>query len=218
MADIARDLDHLGFEKGSIVETIVTTWNIDKTPNAAPMGVVRTGPDIIEIRPFKTSLTHRNLFKNVESCINITQDPETFFVTAFKHDLPLGFDEIEINDELQLEHSDAHIFVEVKEHKPLAERREAFDCQVKSIKITKPTPRVFSRGRAEAIEAVIHATRIEEFLKRGIHEDAERLILRVAECREIVERVSSAESKEVRVVKALIEMIENWREGASRSL
>ena len=34
------NLDDLGFLKGSIGETIVSTYDVDGQPNAAPMGVV----------------------------------------------------------------------------------------------------------------------------------------------------------------------------------
>jgi hypothetical protein len=54
-------LDELGFRTGSISEVILTTMNPDGTPNAAPMGALRTGPGALEIRPFKTSSTYRNL-------------------------------------------------------------------------------------------------------------------------------------------------------------
>ena len=76
------------------------------------------------------------------------------------------------------------------------------------------TPSSFSRGRAEAIEAIIHATRIEVFSKEGRLEDVERLIKRFAECKDVVERVSAPDSVETRVVGELEKMITVWRGNA----
>ncbi len=84
-------LDELGFVTGSINEVILTTMSPDGTPNAAPMGAQRVGPDALEIRPFKTSKTHRNLLGQGRACVNITADPGLFLVTAFKEECFEGF-------------------------------------------------------------------------------------------------------------------------------
>jgi len=82
--------------------------------------------------------------------------------------------------------------------------------------VCRLTPRAFSRGRAEAIEAVVHATRIEVFMRQGKRESVERLIKRFRASKDVVERVSAPESKEARVVKELERLISSWRDRESR--
>ena len=65
--------------------------------------------------------------------------------------------------------------------------------------------------KAEAIEAIIHATRIEVYSKEGRLDDVERLIKRFAVCKDVIERVSASEAVETRVVGELEKMITVWR-------
>ena len=153
----SQQLDGLRFDMGSICEVIVTTVNGDGTPNAAPMGVTRVGPETISLRPFKTSTTYGNLLDNSRACVNITDDPTMFLSTAFKGEVK-GSQDINIDEDLRLEASDASVFVRVVDVWDLSENRTCFTCEVSGIEIHRPTPQVFSRGRAEAIEAIVHAT------------------------------------------------------------
>lgn len=209
-------LDELGFSRGCIVETIVVTRSADGSPRAAPMGVTRTGPDLLEIKPFKSSATHRNLSGNTEASVNVTGAPELFLVTAFKHENLQGFKQPHIEEDLSLRSADASIFVEILSGRDISEIRSCFVCQAHSAEVHRPFPRVFSRGRTEAIEAVIHATRIEMYLSMGLTDEAENLIKRLNECKGVVERVSAPDSAEARVIGALETLIENWRVEASR--
>jgi hypothetical protein len=205
-------LGKMGFSKGGgTSEVILTTVNPDSSHNAAPMGICLASSGLLEIRPFKSSSTYRNLCSNPKACINVTDDPDLFFLTAFKDQTIEGFSPPSIDDEMRLTPALAHIFVEVTETQDSSEIRACFTCCV--IKIEAPTtiPRAFSRGRAEAIEAIIHVTRIEVFSREGRLDDVERLIKRFAECKVVVERVSAPESVENRVVGALDTMIAVWR-------
>lgn len=212
MNKTAELLDELGFSRGCIVETIVTTRNPDGSPRAAPMGVTRKETDLLEIKPFKTSVTYRNLLKNTYACVNLTEDPALFLVTAFKHEDLQGFEQPHIEEDLSLSQADASIFVEVLSGGDLSENRGCFVCRARSVEVRRPFPRVFSRGRAEAIEAVIHATRVEAHLHMGRREEAEKLIKRLDECKGVVERVSPPDSAEVRVIRTLETLIRGWEE------
>jgi len=55
------NLYDLGFLKDTIGETIVSTYDADGQPNAAPMGVVIESNERLLIRPYISSLTYRNL-------------------------------------------------------------------------------------------------------------------------------------------------------------
>lgn len=215
MADIEEKLKALGFSEGPIYETALTTLNPGGSGNAAPMGVVMTGPSTLEIKPFKTSTTYKNLKKFGKACVNVTSDPGTYLATAFKEeDLP-GFPVPHIDGELRLDHSDAHIFIE-SDSSDESERRATFTCRVLAVEVVNLKPRVFSRGRASAVEAIIHATRIKVFSEEGPRERVESLIKRFCECKDVVDRVSPPESTESRVIGELGRLIGDWRKDTFR--
>jgi hypothetical protein len=215
MDDIEEKLKTLGFSEGPIYETILTTFNPGGSGNAAPMGVVLTGLSTLEIKPFKTSTTYRNLKKFGKACVNVTSDPGTYLATAFKEeDLP-RFPVPHIDGELRLDHSDAHIFIESDRYDE-SDRRAIFTCQAHAVEIANSKPRVFSRGRASAVEAIIHATRIKVFLEEGPRERVESLIKRFCECKDVVERLSPTKSTEFRVLGELDRLIRDWRKGTYR--
>ena len=209
----SQHLDDLRFDVGSVCEAIVTTVNADEAPNAAPMGVTRVGPETLDLKPFKTSTTYRNLLDNPRACVNITDDPALFLSTAFKGEVE-GLPDFNIDGDMRLEASDASVFVRVVDVWDLSENRTCFTCEVKGIEIHRPTPQVFSRGRAEAIEAIVHATRIQVFASSDDEAAVERLIKRFNECKDVVNKVSPPESVEARVIVELERMIDEWREGA----
>lgn len=208
-AELVRLLDELGFDEGSIVETIVTTKDGDGSLRAAPMGIRRVGPLDLEIRPFKSSITYGNLSRGGWACINLSENPELFLATAFKDEAMEGFPQPEIDEDLSIPSSDASILVEVMESSDEGERG-CFICRAHSIKVHRPLPWVFSRGRAEAIEAIIHATRVKAYQEMGDREKMWETYRRFEACRRIVERVSSMKSSEWRVIMSLQELIRDW--------
>ena len=82
-----------GMEKGRQYETISTTKNTDNTFNAAPIGVICSGSDVIVIRIFKGSHTLDNIIENREFIVNITYDPELFAVSTLQNLPQDSFDE-----------------------------------------------------------------------------------------------------------------------------
>jgi hypothetical protein len=209
---ISQRLDGLGFGFGSICEAIITTVNTDGTPNAAPMGVTRVGSETLELKPFKTSASYRNLLGNSKACVNVTDDPGMFLKAAFKGEDLEGFQELSIDGSLRLEASDASVLVRVVDVWDVSEIRTRFTCEAMGVEIRRPIPRVFSRGRAEAIEAIIHATRIRAFVGGEVEAAVERLIKRFNECKGVVNRVSPPGSVEARVISELERLIAEWRD------
>ena len=209
--EFRRLLEEMGFHMGGISETILTTVNPDRSFNAAPMGVHRVSHEVLELRPFKSNSTFMNLLNNPKACINVTDDPGLFFIMAFKGKTVKGLREPAIDKDMRLISAFAHIFVDASRSSDISEFRACFTCRVKDIEVPAMMPRSFNRGRAEAIEAIIHATRIEIFSKEGRLDDVEKLIKRFAECKDVVERVSAPESIETRVVGELEKMIALWR-------
>ena len=205
-------LDGLGFEEGQVFETIVTTMDRDGSVNAASMGVVRTGRETLVVRPYKSSSTYRNLSSRPEACVNVTDDPVVFLVTAFKGEGLRGFEEPSL-DGIKLREADAHIFISVRDLDD-SQDRARFTCNVDSVEVGEAGPRPFSRGRAQAIEAVIHATRIEYLFGEGRVEEGEELVRRFGVCKDVVGRVSTPDSAEGRVIRELERLIEGWRSGS----
>ncbi len=206
----ADTLDALGFREGCIAEIILVTVNPDGSPNAAPMGAKRTGETVFEIKPFKTSATYSNLLRDPKSTMNVTSDPAVFLATAFKKEVAKQ----PAMDGLRLRDSDAHITLERIGDEELSPDRHLFKNKAKDVAVHVSHPSVFSRGVAEAVEAVIHATRVKAFHAQGRHEDADALEEKVLECIDVVRRVSAELSPEWETVDMLERVLEGWRAGA----
>jgi hypothetical protein len=83
---------------------------------------------------------------------------------------------------------------------------------VEDIKIYHHFPRVFSRGTSEAIEAVIHATRVKAYKGQGRIGEAESLEKKIREDIRLIKRVSGEDSSEMKVSEKIEELLKKWRE------
>ena len=210
--DVQTLLDKLGFIPGEIVEIILTTRGVEGELNAAPMGVIRVGARTLEVRPFLETRTYRNLRDMGLGVANITYDVGLFLETAFKRCgvRPEWFEEEPVADPPGLRGADALLFLSVLEESSFSEMRARFLCRVEWVRVRTPFPRAFSRGFAHAVEAIIHATRIEAFIREGRREEVDRLLRLFRGCRDVIERVSPEDSPNRRVVETLEDMIAEW--------
>jgi uncharacterized protein len=64
-----------------IIETIVSTLDESGEPNFAPMGV-EPGPDFITVRPFRNTLTYRNMVSTGYGVVNFTDDALAYVESA----------------------------------------------------------------------------------------------------------------------------------------
>jgi hypothetical protein len=204
-------LTNIGFSNGCISESILTTWKTDGTINAAPMGIIRVDSNHLKVKPYKSSQTFLNLLKRPCACVNITNDPELFLVTAFKQENLRSISQPKFRSDLSIEQADAVIFLEGLECIDISNEGSSFVGEVSSIKVLKKFPAVVSRGKAQAVEAIIHSTKIEYFLENKKLLEAKTQINRFNKCREVIGRVSTVGSPEARVVEALESIIEQWR-------
>lgn len=204
MIGLVELLDRLGFQQNIIVETILTTRSKDKTPNAAPMGIKRIGRISLEVKPFKSSETFLNLSIGKKACINLSYDPMLFLATAFKEKV---IEQPDINSDLKILGTDACVFCKVFSLRDFSELQAQAKLKVERIEVWNPHPIVFSRGKAEAIEAVIHATRVEAFKDSTKGED---YLKKMKNCFDIITRVSSDDSSEVEVVDKLKDIVQGW--------
>jgi hypothetical protein len=209
-AGFAETLDSLGFREGCIAEVVLVTVNLDGSPNAAPMGAKRVGGDVFEVKPFKTSSTYRNLLNDPRSTMNVTSDPMVFLVTAFKDEASTQ----PAMDGLGLRGCDACISLERIVGVEFSADRYLFRNKVKEVTVHASHPRVFSRGVAEAVEAVINATRVKAFWMQRRHGDAHTLEEKTRECIGVVRRVSADGSPEAEAADRLERMLERWRSEA----
>lgn len=204
-AQVTDSLDRLGFPENCIVETILVTGNHDGSHNAAPMGVTRDGATLI-VRPFKSTQTFKNLSRGGGASINLSDDPSLFLATSFKEEVD---DQPEVG-ERGLEDADATIHCDTGEMFNESELRASFTLKPRDVEIKKPYPTVFSRGRSEAMEAIIHATRIQVFSGEGRESEVNKLIDRVRDNLDVIKRVTAQESNEAQVAAKLLSMIKRW--------
>ncbi len=211
-------LSDLGFREGIIAETIVSTCDSVGKPNAAPMGIEIKNPNQLVIRPFVTSLTYKNLQATKSAVINLTFDPQLFYVTAFKQANPDNklssglFEKAKTVSAPRLKSAKA--FVEIKIEKTgctRAERAE-FVCSIQHVESEKILPQVYCRAQFATIEAIVHATRIELFVKGNEKQkkQALRLLELVKVCQDVVNRTAPNSVYED-IMADLTQRIDSWR-------
>lgn len=186
------DLSLIGMEKGRQYETIITTQNSEGVKNAAPMGVLCSGEDIILNRIFKGSHTLDNILSEKEFVVNITHSPELFTSSLLEN-----LDESLFNDDLSLKDCDAHFRCEaisfteaIKRSDPIKSNGEAFiiKSKVTELVINRET-RAFNRGFGYVIESLTNFQRFD--LVEG--ELKEFYIKRFKEAYRVVNKVGTKE-------------------------
>ncbi|MBQ2653217.1 MAG: DUF447 family protein [Methanobrevibacter sp.] len=158
------DLSLIGMERGRQYETIITSQNDEGIKNAAPIGVLCSGRDMILNRIFKGSQTLDNIISQKEFTVNITHSPELFT------DSLLGnLDDKLFSDDLSLKDCDAYFKCEVisfteavKRSDPVRNKGEAIiiKSKVTDLKINKDTA-AFNRGFGYVIESLTNFSRFD---------------------------------------------------------
>jgi len=210
------ELEDLGFLKNGIVETIVSTYNSDGQPNAAPMGVKRIDAQNVILRPYVSTLTYKNLRSRRSAVINVTSNPELYYRTTFKEANSEGrlpaewFSRAENVDAPRLLSADAFIEVSVVNiESPSGQRAEVL-CGVKLVKRSNVLPKAYCRATFATIESIIHATRVKAFLASGQHKEAERQMKLIKYYSAIVDRVAP-DSRYSETMNDLIQRINSWK-------
>jgi uncharacterized protein len=209
-------LTDLGFSKGVVFEVIVTTNNENGTPNAAPMGAVMKNPQNLSLNLYNSSLTCYNLKANKCAVINLTDDIEAFYKTAFKEANPNGklpqdwFKKADTINAPRLRLADANIDVTVTLIEPIGVEKSEFSCNIERINASKIFPKVYSRARSATLEAIIHATRIKVMFK---DEEKKTQIIQllgsIEHCNNIVKRTAPS-SVYSAVMADLMKRIDSW--------
>lgn len=188
------DLSSIGIEKGRQYETIITTKNSDGTYNAAPIGVLCSGPDKIVNRIFKTSHTLDNILKTKEFTVNITHDSELFTISTLGN---LSQDSFRSDGSIKNVNvyfkCRALFFKEaIKQSDPIKKKDEAivFKSEVYEI-IKNDNTQAFNRGFSYVVESLANLTRFdmvdlakkEEYIKQ--FREAYRVVRKVGRTSDI---------------------------------
>lgn len=168
-------IDKLGFKKGRIVEALVTTYNDNRSPNVAPMGVYGANNRTIILKVHKGSDTCANILRTRACVVNLVYDPILFIRSAL---MPKNEPEVETKDVERAKFVDApylknsHAFIEaelsnsrtyIKKDRLGKSRVYIFNFMVLNVEILKKHPVGFNRGFATVVELAIDLTRgIEE--------------------------------------------------------
>lgn len=212
----SRSLSQLGLAKDHIYETILSTYNADATPTAAPIGIIPKGSATFLLRVFKETLTLKNLQRSRCGVVNFKTDPETFYRTAFKHTSglsPLGarwFQKARKVKAPRLRSTEATIDFRVTKISDIDDLRSEVICKPERIDFQRTLPSAYCRGKFAAIECIIHATRIQQYLTEHRLGDAEKLITLVNHYKDLAERVSPG-SKYVSIIRQICSQIDLWR-------
>lgn len=215
--DSMVELTDLGFAKGVIFETILSTYNSDGTPNAAPMGTSMQDAQHLILNIFNSSETSRNLKANKCGVINITSDIELFYKTTFKEANSNGklpsewFEKAQTVNAPKLRLADATIEVSVAGIETASEEKTKAFLNVKRIIAVNSYPQVYNRAMALTLEAIIHATRVKEFANSPHEEErVGKLLEMIKNSGEIVNRVAPNSAYSL-VMADLMKRINSWR-------
>ena len=212
-------LEKLGFVRGVIFESIISTFSPNGKPNAAPMGVVSEDMKRVVIRPFTMAQTFTNLKFGGCAVINFVADASTFYKTAFKNESVDSdydddfFEKAEAVDAPGLKEVDAFLEVSVVKLQE-GENRAQIICRIDRWEEGTSRFRPYCRGEFATIEAVIHATRIREFLTLGMESEAKRLIKLVDCYQRLIARVAP-DSEYSRIIEEINARIDVWKEESS---
>ena len=158
------NLSSIGMEKGKQYETIISSTDLNNVKNAAPIGIICSGKDIVLCRIFKGGKTLNNILAKKKFVINITQNPELFQKTTIGN-LPDEY----FNNDNSLKDADAYAKCEVisfkeaiKQSDPIRKKGEAIIIKSKVCEIIiKNNVKAFNRGFGYVIESLSNYTRFD---------------------------------------------------------
>ena len=207
----------LGFSKGTIVETIVSTYNRDGKPNAAPMGVATIDDEHLSVDFFISSATYSNIKAHRCAVVNLTSDIEVFYKTAFKEANSDGtvpqewFEQETVVNAPKLRSADATIGISIYQLEAIGVEKARAFFKVRSLQAREKYPQVYCRAFSATLEAIIHATRVKAFLNhQGEQKQIGKLLEQIENHHEVVNRVAP-NSVYSTVMADLIKRIDSWR-------
>lgn len=176
------NISDMGFLPGRILEAIVTTFNEDGSPNAAPIGIYPISEGEIQMDIHAPTDTRSNLLRTGACVVNVVFDPLLFLKCAI-----LGSGKGEKENEVSpvdvlpaenvdapfLKEANAYIELEMQSHEEKTKKDMHGEmefsrvvCRVVSFNINKKYPIAINRGLFAAIEVAVAKSRGMEPQKR----------------------------------------------------
>ncbi len=212
-------LTDYGFIENTIYETIVSTYNPDGSPNAAPMGATVQTPQTLTLTIYNNSRTHRNLTAQKAAAINLTGNIEHFYKTTFKEANPNGqlpndwFQKIAMVAAPKLRSANATIVVTVIGMLPVDNGKTKFVCRVEHLEGDVLYPQAYCRAFGLTLEAIIHATRVKQFGKDASQQTRiDKLLVLIQNSDGLVRRVAPNSVYSI-VMADLMKRLDSWRLG-----
>jgi hypothetical protein len=210
-------LSDLGFKEGIIAEIILSTFNTEGEPNAAPMGVTMQDAQHLTIDIFNSSSTWTNIKANRCGVVNLTNTIEIFYKTAFKEanrdgKLPKEwFEPAKTVHAPKLRLADAAIEVSVDDLVPLGLEKTKVSFSVQRVQASQKYPQVQCRAVSLTLEAILHATRVKALINDTSKQSQVNYLLgKINDCSEVVNRVAPNSPYSL-VMNDLIKLIASWR-------
>ena len=209
------NLVDLGFQKGTISETILSTYNPDGSPNAAPMGVILKDPQHLTLNIFNSSTTLANVKTRRSAVVNVTDNIEVYFRTAIKEANPDGklpeewFAKASVVNAPKLCLAEASVEVSLINLIKGAEKTRAV-FSVTRVHAGKGFPQVYCRAFGLTLEAIVHATRVKVLaIDQKEHSRMGGLLRKIHDCDVLVGRVAPNSSYSA-VMADLIRRVDGW--------
>lgn len=210
-------LSDLGFVKGEISETIVSTYNAKGEPNAAPMGTTMVGENQLAVNIFNSTKTFQNLQTSRCCVVNVTSNIDIFYRTAFKEanqggHLPLEwFQKAQAVNAPKLRMSDAAVEGSVCHIGPIDSDRSQTVLDAEHTVAKESLPKVYSRAFGATLEAIVHATRVKVFINnKNEQEKVPKLLTLISNSSDVVLR-TAPNSRYAEIMADLNRRIASWR-------
>ena len=202
---------NLPFQSEIIYEAIITTYDQQNQPNAAPMGFSITKDKQVIIRPFKESDTYKNLQHQKKCIVNITNDPALFVKSTLFQDLLT--DEFYIKSKIisaPILKACKGNYIALKVKKEIGEEeRGIFYCEIIKVELGRESIQPHTRAFSSLIEILIHTTRVIHFSKTSGLLDPKVKQLRefIEHHSQIISRVTNKDSQFQKYVEKIQEKI-----------
>jgi len=207
------NLSDLGFKKGVVVETILSSYNADGSSNAAPMGATMIDEKHVAVTFYNSSRTFANVKAEKSAVLNITTDIWVYYRTALKESNAEGrlpdewFAVTDMMKAPRLRSAEATIELKLIELTALGKDKTRAVFAADKTDAVQGYPKAYSRAFGATVEAIVHATHIKA-LNDGASQRklVETLLLQIQMCRDVICRVAPGSAYE-KVIDDLLKRV-----------
>jgi hypothetical protein len=156
-------------EKNTIYEIILSTYNQQNEPHAAPMGIILNDKNQIHLNFYEGATSCKNLESTKQGVINFSWDPCLFVDCTFFNDqlAPDIFQKAPRINAPFLKPCKGNYWTFIVKEKRIdkTNNKIRFICEIQSEKTIDLSPRVYTRAFSSLLEILIHSTRVIAFLE-----------------------------------------------------